>query len=62
MTHTMNTNTHISKSEQTDRKKADKLLRNTVKRISDIVYQVKSITRNETYSIIKTLRLYLFKS
>ena len=54
MTPTISTATHINKSRHTNRKKAGKLLKNTVKRISDIIYQVKSITRNETYGIIKT--------
>ena len=54
MTPTISTATHINKSRHTNRKKSGKHLRNTVKRINDTIYQVKSITKDETYRIVKT--------
>ena len=54
MTPSIHTNLYINKPGHTNRKTAGRLLKGIVMRISDIIYQVKSITRNETYEIIKT--------
>ena len=54
MTLAIPSDTYINKSRHTNRKKSGKHLRNTVKRINDTIYQVKSITKDETYRIVKT--------